>query len=299
MPGIQTRRSCRLVAVSLLAALTAACSGQQLVNTLTPAGGYTRHADQAYGDHPRQRLDVYEPDGEARDKPVVVFFYGGRWSSGERAGFKFVAQALTSRGYVAMVPDYRLYPEVRFPDFVEDGALATAWAHDHAADYGGDPARLFLMGHSAGAHIAAMLATDERYLQAVRGSQGWLAGMIGMAGPYEFLPITAADLKDTFGPEEAWPASQPVNFVDGSEPPMLLMHGADDTTVHAEDSEILADRVNAAGGQAALELYPGIGHIRLIGNLALPLRWFAPQLDRIAAFVDATDAAAQSGPETR
>ncbi|MEQ8797769.1 MAG: alpha/beta hydrolase [Salinisphaeraceae bacterium] len=289
----------RVLAVSLLTALTAACSGQQLVNTLASTGGYELHAGQAYGNLPRQQLDVYEPDNDVPDRPVVVFFYGGRWSSGERAGFRFVAQALTSRGYVAVVPDYRLYPEVRFPDFVEDGARATAWVREHAVDYGGDPGRLFLMGHSAGAHIAAMLATDERYLQAVGGSPDWLAGMIGLAGPYEFLPITAEDLKDTFGPEDTWPASQPVNFVDGNEPPMLLMHGADDVTVHAEDSEILAEKVHAAGGQAALELYPGIGHIRLIGNLGLPLRWFAPQLDRIAAFVDETAAKIGPSPETR
>lgn len=263
------------VMAGLLSAL-AGCSGQGLVNALTPSAGYRLHTGLAYGDAARQRLDVYAPRAAAGEAPVVVFFYGGRWSQGERAGYRFVGQYLAAQGAVAVIPDYRLHPEVGFPAFVHDGAAAVAWARRHAADYGGDPSRLFVMGHSAGAHIAAMLATDARYLAAEGGDRDWLAGMIGLAGPYDFLPLTDADLKTIFGPETAWPRSQPVNFVDGGEPPMLLLHGAADATVHAEDSEILAARVEAAGGRARLRLYEGIGHIRILAVLAAPLRWLAP-----------------------
>lgn len=290
--------------ISLLAATAAlvGCSGQRMINVLTPPWGYQRHADIAYGDLARQKLDVYVPDGVETGAPVVVFFYGGRWSGGDKAGFKFVAQALTTHGYVVVLPDYRLYPQVTFPAFVRDGAQAVAWAHAHAAQHGGDPEKLFVMGHSAGAHIAAMLATNAGYLEAVGGSVDWLAGMIGMAGPYEFLPITADDLKAIFGPESQWPATQPVNFVSGNEPPMLLMHGGADETVHAEDSEILAERVRAAGGSARLVIYDGIGHIRLIAQLAAPLRWLGPQSRAIAAFIDAVaanESTEKASPESR
>lgn len=268
----------------LLSAL-AGCSAQGLVNALTPSSGYQRQADIAYGERSRQKLDVYVPDGADGTAPVVVFFYGGRWSEGRKDGYRFVAQYLTSRGAVAVIPDYRLHPEVGFPTFVEDGAATVAWVRHHIGEFGGDPGRLFVMGHSAGAHIAAMLATDRQYLAAVGGDRDWLAGMIGLAGPYDFLPLTDADLKTIFGPESEWPRSQPVRYVDGGEPPMLLLHGAADRTVHAEDSEILARRVNAAGGNARLQLYDGVGHIRIVAMLAAPLRWLGDAGRDIGGFL--------------
>lgn len=275
------------VAAALLAAMLG-CSGQQVVNALTPGWGYRLYPDLAYGELARQKLDVYVPDGVVAGAPVLLFFYGGRWSEGRKEGFEFVAQALTSRGFIAVVADYRLFPDVVFPAFVVDGALAVAWVRRHAAEYGADPRKLFVMGHSSGAHIGAMLATDAAYLAAVGGGPAWLAGFIGLAGPYEFLPITADDLKLIFGPRTAWPASQPVNFVNGDEPPMLLLHGKDDHVVHAEDSIILAREVEQAGGTARLILYPGVGHIRILATMAFALRWLGPpQLDDIAAFVHA------------
>ncbi|MDN5937253.1 MAG: alpha/beta hydrolase [Salinisphaera sp.] len=277
-----------VAALPAAAMLLTGCSGQAVINTLTPTWGYRLHADIAYGEQPRQKLDVYVPDDAVAGAPVVVFFYGGRWSEGQKEHYKFVGEALTSRGYITAIPDYRLYPQVTFPAFVEDGARAIAWMHAHISEYGGDPNKLFVMGHSAGAHIAAMLATDARYLAAVGGGPAWLAGMIGLAGPYDFLPITAADLKIIFGPKSAWPASQPVHFVDGDEPPMLLLHGKADTTVSPKNSIALARAVEQTGGRAKLILYPGVGHIRLIATMAFLLRWLAPpQLDDLDAFVQA------------
>lgn len=217
---------------------------------------------------------------------MVVFFYGGRWEEGSKAQYKFLAQALTSRGYVAVIADYRLYPQVKFPAFVQDGAEAIKWAHAHASEYGGDVDKLFVMGHSAGAHIAAMLALDGEYLQAVGGSRDWLSGMIGLAGPYDFLPLKAADLKDMFGPPERYPLSQPINYADGDNPRLLLLHGLGDETVFPKNTRNLAKKVAENNGPVAIKLYPDIGHIKLVANLAAPLRFMGDQLDDIASFID-------------
>lgn len=264
----------------------AGCSPQRALNAFVPDDGYRLSAGRAYGDHPRQRLDVYVPRAGALPAPVVVFFYGGRWSSGERAGYRFVAQALTERGYVAVVPDYRLYPEVRFPAFVEDGAAVVAWVRHHIGDYGGDPGQVFLMGHSAGAHIAAMLATDRRFLHAEGLAPTDLAGFVGLAGPYDFLPLKADDLRDMFGPPARFPASQPVRFVNGDEPPTLLVHGLDDGTVLPRNSRRLAAALEAAGVPVDTVFYPDAGHVRVVAALGSPLRFAAPVLTDVAAFLD-------------
>jgi acetyl esterase/lipase len=260
--------------------------GQRLVNALASAGAYRRYTGVAYGGEPRQKLDVYIPKNPPPRAPVVIFFYGGRWSGGSRQGFKFAAQALTSLGFIAAVPDYRLYPRVTFPAFVQDGALAVKWAHDHAARYGGDPGKLFVMGHSAGAHIAAMLALDGQYLRAAGGDRQWLAGMIGLAGPYDFLPLKEDDLKAIFGPPPRYPDSQPVNFVDGGQPPLLLLHGLKDRTVLSENARSLAARVRETGGEANTLYYRRKTHIGLVAALAPLLRHTATVLTDIGEFID-------------
>ncbi|HET7314426.1 alpha/beta hydrolase [Salinisphaera sp.] len=272
-------------AVSLLASLLAACSGQFWVNTLVPRWGYDRHSDIAYGNLPRQKLDIYTPDEPAAGHPVVVFFYGGGWQSGNKDGYRFVGQALASRGITAVLPDYRLYPAVRFPAFIEDGAAAVAWTRQHIGAYGGNACHLFVAGHSAGAHIAAMLATDGAYLAAAGASIHDLAGFIGLAGPYDFLPIKGPTLQKIFAPKSNWPNTQPINFVDGDEPPMLLLHGGADTTVRPENTINMAAKVNQSGGSAKVKIYPGVTHIMLIAPLAATLRFMGDELDQIADFV--------------
>lgn len=271
------------------------CSGPAVVNGLTPSWGYDVTRDIAYGEQSRQKLDVYVPKGKPAQAqagaPVVVYFYGGRWEEGSKDQYKFLAQALTSRGYIAVIADYRLYPQVKFPGFVQDGAKALQWAHSNAAEYGGDADKLFVMGHSAGAHIAAMLALDGQYLQSVGGNRAWLSGMIGLAGPYDFLPLEAADLKDMFGPPARYSLSQPINYVDGNNPPLLLLHGLGDETVYPKNTRNLAKAVAEKGGPVAIKLYPGISHVRLVANLALPLRFTGDQLQDITGFIDEIAAA--------
>jgi len=174
-----------------LAALAAGCAPVSLINRLTPTDTYRREPGLAYGPHARQRLDAYLPAAGASRAPVVLFFYGGAWRSGDRADYLFVGEALASRGIVALVADYRLYPEVRFPAFVADAALAAAWAVTHAAQFGADPGRLFVMGHSAGAYNAAMIALDRSYLAAADADPAAIRGLIGLAGPYDFLPLSS------------------------------------------------------------------------------------------------------------
>ena len=267
--------------------LAVGCSSLALGLLNLPArfGDYRLVPDLSYGDGTRLALDVYVPRGGAAPRPVVVFFHGGRWSGGRKETYRFAADALTGRGYVAVVPTHRLYPEVRFPVFVQDGAEAVAWTRRHIAAYGGDPARIFLMGHSSGAHIAALLVLDADYLRAAGGSPDWIAGMIGLAGPYDFLPLGAPDLKDMFGPAERYPASQPITFARAEAPPLLLLHGKADETVYPRNSINLARAVRERGGDAEVKLYAGVGHSAILAALSRPLRGRAPVVDDVDRFI--------------
>ncbi len=274
-------------ALALLPVLLAACSPVDVLNATVPKDGYAVSEGLAYGPGPRHRLDVYVPDDLAGPAPVVVFFYGGSWKNGDRGDYLFAAEALVSRGYVAVVPDYRLYPDVAFPDFLDDGARAVRWVRESIAAYGGDPDRLFLMGHSAGAYNAAMLALDPDYLANAGIDRGAVRGVIGLAGPYDFLPLDTRTTRQVFGDAPDLPATQPVTFADAGAPPLLLLTGADDTTVRPRNSESLARAMAAEGGEAELRVYPDLGHIGIVLALADGQRGRAPVLDDLDAFVAA------------
>lgn len=270
------------LAMTVMAFLLSACAST--INSLVPTGSF-QFQSAAYGQHSRQGVDIYSPRN-AKDAPVVVFFYGGRWEKGKKADYRFVGEALASHGYVAMIPDYRVYPELKFPTFVEDGAQAVRWAREHAHEYGGNPGRLFVMGHSAGAHIAAMLALDGEFLARVGGSREWLSGMIGLAGAYDFLPFTDDDIKAIFGPPERYAQTQPINFVDGHNPPILLLHGKTDTTVYPKNSINLAARIKEKGGQVTTIIYPVMSHVRIVACMAAPIRFTGHTLDDVSAFIN-------------
>jgi acetyl esterase/lipase len=216
-------------------------------------------------------LDVFrarDSQAQHRDKAnVVVFFYGGSWRNSTREDYRFVGQSLAKAGFLVIVPDYRKAPQVVFPAFIEDSARAVAWTKQHAAEYGGDPSRIFLMGHSSGAHMAAMLGTDAHFLRAVGMRPRDLAGIIGLAGPYDFLPITDPKIAQVFGPESDWPESQPVNFVDGDEPPFLLLQGTADKVVWPRNAPHLAARLRAANEPVTLNMIEGAGHAGLLIDL--------------------------------
>ncbi|SAL10216.1 alpha/beta hydrolase [Caballeronia udeis] len=286
MPAQEKRRIVTFGLASLAAAALAACSPVRLLNAAIPSGGYRKTSGIAYGSDPRQVLDVYVPVAAgAAPRPVVVFFYGGSWQNGDRANYLFVAQALTSRGYVAVLPDYRTYPETAFPGFVNDAAASARWTRDHAHEFGGDPSRLFVMGHSAGAHLAALIATDPRYLASQSMSKADLRGVIGLAGPYDFLPIKDPTLLDVF-PAGTRAESQPINFVTGHEPPMFLAAGTDDTVVDPGNTDRLAAMLRKHGDSVEVKHYDGFGHIRIVSALALPLRGRSTVLADVSAFID-------------
>ncbi|KER82735.1 alpha/beta hydrolase [Xanthomonas arboricola] len=260
-------------ALLLLGSLTlTACSSVFFggINAASSRDGIVEHRDQVFDPAHGLALDVYQPRG-AVDAPVVVFFYGGTWKRGTRANYRWVGRALARQGVVAMVADYRKYPQVGLQGFMSDAAGATAWGYRHAHDYGGDPTRLAVMGHSAGAHMAALLGTDAHWLQ-VQGLQPrQLCGVVGLAGPYDFLPLTDPELIEIFGEAPAaQQQSQPVHYVGGDEPPMLLLHGDADRVVELQNSTSLQHALQRKGDTAELKVYPGMGHLGIVLALRKP-----------------------------
>jgi acetyl esterase/lipase len=249
-------------------------------------GSYKRHADIAYGPEAHNRLDVYVPARPATEpRPVVVFWHGGRWRYGDKSDYRFVGAALAESGYVVVVANYRHWPQVKMPGFMHDAAQAAHWAAAHANDYGGDSGRLYLMGHSAGAHLAALVTLDSRYFAASGRPPPSIAGVIGLSGPYDFLPLLEADVQDMFGPPPIYPESQPINFVRAGAPPMLLLHGLADDTVKPKNSINLAAALAALGVPVTLKLYPKVSHADTVAALTALLRGRAPTLADIQAFV--------------
>lgn len=282
-------RVTKAAGVAALAMSLAACATTTVVRAVTPTGGVAITKDQSFGADPRQTLDVYAPKRPSpASRPVVVFLYGGSWQGGDKALYVFVGAALARRGFVTVIPNYRLYPQVRWPAFLEDNAKAVRWARDHARDYGGDPNDLFLMGHSAGAYNAAELTFDKRWLTAVGMDPARdLRGMVGMSGPYDFLPLRDEKLKVIFGPVEQRPDTQPINHVDGSAPPALFLQGLADKVVDPGNSPRMAARIRAAGGQAQVIDYPRVGHMSMMESFLAPLRFIAPALKDATAFLAA------------
>jgi len=221
-----------------------------------------------YGRHDL-RLDVHRPLSRPTGAPVIVFLYGGRWKYGSKDDYRVLGDALTKRGWVVVIPDYRLHPRVNFPAWVEDAADAVRWTRDHVARFGGDSTRIHVVGHSAGAHTAALLALDERHLAAVGVDARSISGFVSLAGPVD-TTWTDADVQRLMGPTSGWPATYPRTHVDGTEPPLLLLHGAEDDVVRPQNSEQLAARITAAGGCARAVVLDGLGHVKIILALALP-----------------------------
>lgn len=275
-------------AAGLLLMLLTACSPLRLINALGTGEDARETRGIAYGEGDRRMLDVYAPL-DAREAPVVVFFYGGSWRGGSRADYAFVGHALAARGIVTVIPDYRVYPEVSYPDFLVDSAQAVAWALREVGAYGGDTQRVFVMGHSAGGYNAAMMALDARWLEAAGSRPQALAGWIGLAGPYEFLPIINPRVKPVFHHPDTPPDSQPIVHVTSASPPALLIAAAKDVLVEPErNTGAMAEKLRAAGVPVSEHYFKRVGHSTLIGSLSPPLRRFAPTLDEIDAFVNRT-----------
>lgn len=285
-----TRRAALLS--SLSGAALFGCSPVGLLNGASKLAGDPARlaaAGVAFGEDPRLRLDVWAPRERGGPCPVVVFFYGGGWDSGSRTDYGFVGRAFAARGFVTIVPDYRLVPNVRFPTFVEDAAKAVRWTRDHVAQFGGDASRINLSGHSAGAYIAAMLALDPHYLRDAGVDPAAIRAAALLSGPYDFYPFTEQRGRAAFG---AWPRpgeTQPINFARAGAPPMLLMHGTADTVVRPGNSRRLAAALAKAGAPVELKLYPGKSHIDTIKSLSPLFRGTTSALADSIAFFNAHD----------
>jgi acetyl esterase/lipase len=255
-----------------------------LANLPSYFSGIRRSAGVPFGTDPRQRLDVFRPRVADGTRPVIVFWYGGSWDNGARQEYRFVGVALAQLGYVTVIPDYRIYPQVRFPLFLEDGAQAVAWVERHAAEFGGDPRRIVLMGHSAGAHMAAMLALNPAYLDGAGADPAHIIGLIGLSGPYGLTPNTAT-LNDIFRAPYTPHDWQVLDYVSSHAPPALLLQGEADTLVAVSNTEALAAALRAHSDAVQTVIYPRRGHADLLAALSLPARFRAPVLRDIAVFV--------------
>jgi acetyl esterase/lipase len=276
-----TRRLSALVLVLFLAGCASTLS--LVANVPTRFDRIDRHTDLAYGNDPRQRLDVYSPR-QAMSRPVVVFWYGGSWVKGKKSQYRFVGTTLAERGIVTVIPDYRLYPQVHFPAFDEDGARAVAWVERHVQELGGDPHHIVLMGHSAGGHTAAFLAFNHGFLQKFGADPRDISGLVGLSGPYVLVPESDEE-RATFPPpytDEDW---QPIRFVDAQAPPTLLLHGSADKEVRPREAIELKDEMERQHLRVELHIYNDRGHGDTIASFAPVARWRTPAVKDVVAFV--------------
>lgn len=290
-PGARRRGANRWAWAAPLMAMSA-CTPAGLLTSfdrLTSAAEARRAAAGIpYGADPRQKLDIWSPRSQtAGPLPVVIFYYGGGWSEGSRGDYGFAGAAYASKGFIAVVPDYRLVPAVRFPGFVEDGAQTVKWVRENIARYGGDPERISLAGHSAGAYIAAMLALEPRFLAAAGVEPNAIRSAALLSGPYDFYPFTEARGRAAFGAWKSPRDTQPINFARRDAPPIFLGHGTADRVVGAYNSRNLARRLEQAGAPVTLKLYPGASHVDLASSLSRPFRQRTTVLDDSARFLAA------------
>lgn len=276
--------------VLVLGGIVAVTSPPRLLSALDWAAGGGSGARQVaqaapFGSH-GQTLDVWAPDeAVSTPRPVLIFWHGGGWVKGDRAVYAFAGRAFASRGFVVVIPDYRKVPQVRFPAFIEDGAEAVRWTRDNIGRFGGDPERIALAGHSAGAHTAVLLALDPRWLRAVEVDPEIVRAAVGLSGPYDFYPF---DKKRSIDAMAAWPQprdTQPIAFARADAPPLLLATSDADTVVRARNANNLAARLGQLGAPVTLKNYGELSHEEVMMAVSKPFRGKGPVLDDSVAFL--------------
>ena len=276
----------RFIFILLLSAFVVGCSPLSILNATVSSDGYKSTLNLPYGEKPRQYLDVHIPNNVVDKADVVIFYYGGRWQYGSKEQYAFVADAMTSKGIITVLPDYRLYPDVDWRDFIQDGARAYEWVVKNITKYNGNPKRVFVMGHSAGAHISSMVALDESLLA---NDMRRPCGFVGLAGPYDFLPIRDADVIRVFSSAIDIQKTQPIYFVDGGDPAMLLLHGSDDDSVKVGNTTRVVRRVNNVEGLVDSKIYKEIDHIDILISLSSTFRHVSPVLSDSIEFIKKTN----------
>jgi acetyl esterase/lipase len=288
-------RALQRLSIPAVACLSlAACSATDVVNSLTPDDGYRVETGLAYGPGERYLFDLYRPDQPRKDAPLIVFFYGGGWDSGSREDYLFIGQAFAAKGCTVAIPDYRLYPEVGWRGFMEDSARAVAHLAENHSDVQSSDRGLVLAGHSAGAYIATLLALDGDWLARAGTDVCRIESVIGLAGPYDFLPLRSKKLRDIFGPGEAGPETQPVAHADAGGPPMLLASGSNDVVVLPRNTRALSDRLWGVGVSVTERIYEDVSHTQIVGAMSVPFRSLAPTHDDVFAFLAGNPAQARA-----
>ncbi len=273
--------------VLLVCAIAYHYAGLHIFNALVPQDKNTELVAEAvsYGPEERQQLDIYAPRGASTPLPILLFIHGGSWRDGDRGGYEFVGRTFAAQGYLTLVMNYRLVPKHPFPDFVADVARAIAWAEKDGQKFGGDPGRIYAVGHSAGGYNLAMAILDKDYLDVAGVDPVSLRGVATMAGPFDFLPLDTKSTIDAFGQAPDLAVTQPINYARPDVPPFLLMTGTDDTTVYPRNSRALAAKLREKGARVELREYQGMGHVGILLALAKPFRKPAsPVLEDIMAF---------------
>jgi acetyl esterase/lipase len=251
-------------------------------------GATLQVAGQPYGAGPRNKLNIWVPTGTKKiDRlPVIVWLYGGGWYSGQRDDYGFAGRAFAKQGFIVVIPDYRIVPEGHWPDFLKDSAAAVAWTEKHIGDYGGDPGRIALSGHSAGAYNAVMLALDPQWLKAAGSDASHIRGVAALAGPYDFYPFEPGGRADVaMGDIRPVEHTQPIHFVRADAPPLWLGHGTADTVVRVRNSQHLAAAMEKVGGSVHLRTYDGLSHNDLVMALTGPLSYKGPILEEATDFL--------------
>ena len=273
-----------LIALSSLILFGCTRTGLELANLPAKFSDTDIIQNVSYGEEPWQKLDIYIPKHSPEDTlPVVVFFYGGSWQDGSKDMYPFVGEGFAQHNYITVIADYSKYPQVVFPRFVDDGAKAVAWTYRNIANYSGNPDNLFISGHSAGAHIAGLITADQRYLQKEGLNTSIIKAFAGMSGPYDFVPREEI-YKAIFGPEKNYPEMQVTTFIEGDEPPMLLLWGADDTLVGQSNMDLLASKIRQQHGQVTTKIYPNVDHVGMVSSFTWFFRGKAPVLEDICQF---------------
>ena len=254
-------------------------------------------AEGHYGPDEHQRIEVIVPDQPSpHPRPVVVFIHGGSWNSGDPRDYRFIGRTLAREGYVVVLPGYRLGDKGRFPHMIEDAAAAVAWTRDHIAEYGGDTGQVVLMGHSAGAYNVMMLALERQWLGRAGVPDGFIKGVIGLSGPYDFYPYTSDSTRHAFGQAPDPVLTQPIHFVRSDAPHVLLITGDADTTVKPRNSLALAKALSEVGLPTRPVVLSGVDHGGTVMMLAAPFSRDRRVLGPVLAFLAAQCQPKQSSP---
>lgn len=250
-------------------------------------GGAELKGKIATGDHGDQKVLVWGPETQPANeplRPVLFFVHGGSWNSGDPEDYDFVGRAFAEQGFVVVLSGYRLGAPGKYPGMIEDTARAFSWTHTEIESYGGDPQNIVIAGHSAGAYNMMMIALQDKWLAPHALSPSDIAGVVGLSGPYDFLPLESESTIASFGHASDLDATQPINHVSDTAPPMLLLHGEKDTTVGVFHSRNMTQLLEKAQRPVSLALYPEMDHADPLISIAAPWRTRRDIVGKIADF---------------